>query len=87
MRVVLVIDLPPVAPYHRATVDALGHAASAIAAPLDLRVLQSDAADLAAARDAADGVVIGPGSPYRDEAAVWDVVRSARERGVPLVGT
>ncbi len=87
MRVLLVIDLPPIASYHRATVDALGHAAAALGAPIDLRVLNSDAAALGDARDNADGVVIGPGSPYRDEAAVWDVIRSARERGVPLVGT
>jgi CTP synthase (UTP-ammonia lyase) len=33
------------------------------------------------------GLVIGPGSPYRDAEAVLDAIRSARERGVPLVGT
>ena len=87
MRVLLVIDLPLAAPYHRATVEALGHAAAALGAPLDLRVVASDAADLGEVRDGVEGVVIGPGSPYRREAAVWDVVRTARERGTPLVGT
>ncbi len=64
MRVLLVIDLPPAARYHRATVEALGHAAAALGAPLDLRVVASDAADLGEVRDGVEGVVIGPGSPY-----------------------
>lgn len=33
------------------------------------------------------GVLIAPASPYRDMEAVLDVIREARERGVPLVGT
>jgi CTP synthase (UTP-ammonia lyase) len=33
------------------------------------------------------GLVIAPASPYRDMEAVIDVIRDARERGVPLVGT
>lgn len=33
------------------------------------------------------GVFVAPASPYRDADAVVDVVRDARERGVPLVGT
>ena len=37
--------------------------------------------------NAVDGVFIGPGSPYDDETAVWEIVGNARQRGVPLVGT
>ena len=33
------------------------------------------------------GFLIAPASPYRDMEAVLDVIRLARERGVPLVGT
>ncbi|MFO0583015.1 MAG: gamma-glutamyl-gamma-aminobutyrate hydrolase family protein [Anaeromyxobacter sp.] len=33
------------------------------------------------------GVWIAPGSPYRDDAAVLDVLRQAREGGVPLLAT
>ena len=87
MRVALLIDLSPDAEYHRATVDALGHAANALGHELDLGVHTTDALAFGADLDGIDGVVIGPGSPYRDEAAAWAVVRSARERGVPLVGT
>lgn len=35
----------------------------------------------------ARGIVIAPASPYRDMDAVVDVIREAREEGVPLVGT
>jgi CTP synthase (UTP-ammonia lyase) len=83
VRVTLVIDLPPAARYHRATVDALHHAADATHTVLDLRVCASDAVDDAAT----DGYVVGPGSPYRDEIAVWSLVRDARAAGIPLVGT
>jgi len=80
------IDLPPAAPYHRATIEAIGHAAQALATPLDVDARATGPA-LGEALGAVDGIVIGPGSPYRDEAAVWDLIRAARERGVPLVGT
>ena len=33
------------------------------------------------------GFFVAPGSPYRDMNAVLEVIRLARERGVPLVGT
>jgi CTP synthase (UTP-ammonia lyase) len=86
VRALLVIDLDANARYHRATVDALRHAADAHGAPLDLRVHPSDT--LTHDDDERyDGVVIGPGSPYRDEAAVWSIVRNARAAGLPLVGT
>ena len=37
--------------------------------------------------DGVDGFLIAPASPYRDMEAVLEVIRLARERGVPLVGT
>jgi len=86
MRIVVLMDLPPRAPYHTATVAAIEHAAAVLDVGPDVQVLGSDAA-AGDTFENADGIVIGPGSPYRDERAVWDTVRSARERGVPLVGT
>jgi CTP synthase (UTP-ammonia lyase) len=86
VRVALVIDLPAAARYHRATVDALRHAADAAGAELVLDVCPSEtlgAVDV----EQVDGVVIGPGSPYHDETAVWSIVRDARAAGIPLVGT
>ena len=37
--------------------------------------------------DGLDGFLVAPASPYRDTSAVLEVIRSARERGVPLLGT
>ena len=86
MRIAVAIDLAPTASYHRATIDAIGHAAGALGCAVDVDVRNTDAAgfdDLSGV----DGLVIGPGSPYRDEPAVWNLVRAAREGGLPLVGT
>jgi CTP synthase (UTP-ammonia lyase) len=84
----VLIDLPPRHEYHAATLAALRHASEHIAAPIEIRVVPTDTIgdiDLIAAPGSA--VVVGPGSPYRDPEAVHAVVRAARERGVPLVGT
>jgi CTP synthase len=37
--------------------------------------------------DELDGFFVAPASPYRDTDGVLEVIRFARERGVPLVGT
>ena len=83
MRVAVLLDLPPSARYHRATLDAL-HDAGPDTEPV---VLTTDTPGLVDRVHACAGVVIGPGSPYRDEQAVWEVIGSARARGLPLVGT
>ena len=80
----VLIDSPPTAPYHVATIAALRHA-------IDLRVDRSSFVIDVVRTDAVDGigdaVVIGPGTPYRDPRAAEDVITAARERGIPLVGT
>ena len=84
----VLIDLPAEHPYHRATIDALRHAAAARKIPLDVRVVPTDSIrDPALIAAAGSAVIVGPGSPYRDQEAVHAVVREARERKVPLVGT
>ena len=35
----------------------------------------------------ADGVWLAPGTPYRDDDAVYALIREVRERGVPFLGT
>ena len=84
-RIGVLIDSPPSAPYHRATVDALRHAADDD--DVDIRIITTDDPTLDEVVRGCAGVVIGPGSPYRDEQAVWSTIAGARERGVPLVGT
>ena len=84
----VLIDLPPEHRFHVATVEALRHAADRLPAPVEVRVVPTDAiGDVDGVCTAGSAVVVGPGSPYRDQEAVHEVVRAARERGVPLVGT
>lgn len=69
---------------HRATSAAL----EALGGPGSFEWIDTDA--VASRRDdvrTASGLVIAPGSPYRDMDAVVDVIREAREEGTPLVGT
>jgi CTP synthase (UTP-ammonia lyase) len=87
VRIAVLIDLPAGARFNVATFHALKHAAGALDAHVDARACATDGLPFDVDLDGVDGVVVGPGSPYRDEVAVWSVVRSARERGVPLVGT
>ena len=80
--ITVLMDRPPEQAYHGATVAALEHAAAALDRAVDVRVVTTDAIGTLG-----DGVVIGPGSPYREPMAVESVIRQARERGLPLVGT
>jgi CTP synthase (UTP-ammonia lyase) len=87
LTVAVLIDLPPGQAYHAATMSALAHAAAALDRELVAAVVRTDTMAGRGAHELGDAVVIGPGSPYNDPEAVYDVIRSARERGVPLVGT
>jgi CTP synthase (UTP-ammonia lyase) len=86
--VTVLIDLPPNHRYHRATLEALGHASADRRIPIDIRVVPTDAIhDASRIATPGSAVVFGPGSPYRDPDAAHEVIRNARERNVPLVGT
>ena len=91
MRAVLVtvlIDLPAEHGYHRAILAALGHASTARGIPIEVRVVTTDTIrDGSGVAGAGSAVIVGPGSPYRDPNAAIAVVREARERNIPLVGT
>jgi CTP synthase (UTP-ammonia lyase) len=80
------MDLPLMQPYHQATLAALAHAAAVVP---DVRtvVVPTDTIGRRKADALGEGVIVGPGSPYRDFEAVLDVIGSARTRGIPLVGT
>lgn len=87
VNIVVVMDLDPKANYHTATIAAIDHASTALGFGTAVRAIRTAERDLDKQLARADGIVIGPGSPYQDEQAVWDTVRGAREKGVPLVGT
>ena len=50
-------------------------------------IATDELSDRAGRLDRVDGFLIAPASPYRDTNAVLEVIRSARERGLPLLGT
>ncbi len=79
-RITVLMDLPESNAPHRATVAALAHAIGS--RRVDVDVVPTDADVVLGA-----SVVIGPGSPYRDPERAEEVIRSARELGLPLVGT
>ena len=82
-RVITVLmDLPERNDSHRYTIDALDHAIAATSSDVTVRVVHTDAIG-----DLGHGVVVGPGSPYRDPRAAELVIRTTREKGLPLVGT
>ena len=82
-RLTVLIDSEPANRFHRATLTALRHAIDASGIPdTTIDVTHTDEIGVLG-----DGVVIGPGSPYRDARAAEHVVHTAREQGIPLVGT
>jgi CTP synthase (UTP-ammonia lyase) len=86
--VTVLIDLPASHRFHRATLAALGHASEERGVPIEIRVMPTDTIrDASGVASVTSAIVIGPGSPYHDPEAAHAVVREARERGIPLVGT
>ena len=85
-RIGIVGDLNPTYPSHReiqAARDLLGP-------DLAMEWVATDGAgvdDIVSGVTAYDGLWIAPGSPYADDDAVLDVIRHARERALPLLGT
>ncbi len=86
LTIALLMDLPPQHAYHRATLAAIAHAAATVSGVRAV-VVPTDTIGGRSADGLGDGVVVGPGSPYREPDAALDVIGSAREGGVPLVGT
>ncbi len=87
LSIAVVLDSGPTHPYHQATLAAIGHAAAALSLSPNTLVTPSDTLGDPSAVESYAAIVIGPGSPYREPAAVLATIRAARERGVPLVGT
>ncbi len=86
-QISVIIDSPPDAKYHVATIEALEHAMSASDHDMAITVVRTPDITEEFIASFEGAVVIGPGSPYYVPDNADEVIRSARERGVPLVGT
>lgn len=90
MRAVVInvlIDLPANHPYHRASLDAIRHASAKTEIPCDSRAIPTSTINPDDLVRPGSAVLVGPGSPYTNPEGAYAVIRAARERGVPLVGT
>jgi CTP synthase (UTP-ammonia lyase) len=81
-RIAVVGDRNPSYLTHRE----LDAALALMPARVDARWVASDAAD-AGVLDGFDALWIVPGTPYRDDAAVYAAIERARAGGVPILGT
>jgi CTP synthase (UTP-ammonia lyase) len=83
-------DWDPARSSHVATNDALGHAAEALAVPLQVSWLPTPALDRPGSTvllEACDALWCAPGSPYESMEGALAAIRFARERGWPFIGT
>ena len=88
MRIAVVGDFYPEFHSHRATNEALRHAAAGMGLALQSEwlptpVVESEPDQLAAY----DGIWLSPGSPYRSMEGALRAVQWARRRDWPFVGT
>jgi len=86
-RVDVIFDVAPDTPYYSPTVDAVHHATHSLGVDAQIKVVRTATISDSYFDDLPDAVVIGPGSPYDDPGRAEQVVATARERGIPLVGT
>jgi CTP synthase (UTP-ammonia lyase) len=80
--VTVLIDLPIDDPAYVFTIEGLGHALAARDPGLELAVTRTDEIG-----ELGRGVLVAPGSPYRDPAAAEHAVERCRLDGTPLLGT
>ena len=86
-RIDIVFDVPEQTPYYQPTIEAVQHASSFLDVDATISVVRTDTIDDGYFETMPDAVVIGPGTPYTVPSAAERVILTARERGVPLVGT
>jgi len=84
-RIGVVGDRNPTYPVHIATDEAL--ASAPLALPFDWCATDDIGADVGARLSGYSGLLIAPGSPYRDMDGALRAIRFAREEGVPLLAT
>src|SRR5437763_920056 len=88
--VTIAADFDPGSKSHSATNNAIAHCAAASGVGIKFRwiatteLARPHGLDILAE---SRGIWIGPGSPYQSMEGALTVIRLARERGIPLLGT
>jgi CTP synthase (UTP-ammonia lyase) len=90
-RIAVVGDFDPDNATHIATIDALGHSATALGASVDVSWVPTESLDEGADAGSAfapfDAVFVAPGSPYRCMTGALAAIEHARRTPLPLIGT
>lgn len=86
-RIDIIFDVPADSQYYQPTLDAVGHAAEAAGLHVEVNVVRTPEIDASYFERLPEGVFIGPGTPYEVPSVAEEVIRTAREKGLPLVGT
>ena len=84
LRIGIIGDLDPSRPSHRATNEALAHAAGALSVALEIRWLPTPSLEQESGESMLwryDALWCAPGSPYQSMAGALRAIRFARERG------
>ena len=90
LRIGIIGDLDPSRPSHRATNEALAHAAGALSVTLEICCLPTPSLEQESGQSTLrqyDALWCAPGSPYKSMAGALRAIRFARERGWPFLGT
>jgi CTP synthase (UTP-ammonia lyase) len=90
IRVGVIGDFNPGSETHRATNDAMGHAADLLSVTARIEWIPTpdlEGAPVAAALQGFHALWCAPASPYRSMRGALEGIRFARESGVPFCGT
>jgi CTP synthase (UTP-ammonia lyase) len=90
LRIGIIGDYDPGRPSYPATVEALGHAATALRLQISPAWLPTQSLQLASSKqilETFDGLWAAPGSPYRSMPGALQAIQFARQAGKPFIGT
>jgi CTP synthase (UTP-ammonia lyase) len=90
IKVGIIGDYNPDLSFHKATNEALTHAASTLSLALDFKWLPTQSLEDKSQQESLeefDALWCSPGSPYKSMEGALQGIRFARERGRPFIGT
>jgi CTP synthase (UTP-ammonia lyase) len=88
IKIALVGDFDEKMHTHRALNESIEHCKPQLAFHLDTEWVATELSDkIISARPTYSGIWIAPGSPYKNESGVFQVIQHARERNIPVYGS